>query len=182
MTAKRVRTAAVTWLVGFCVLAWWGCNTQPAPSGEGAGPGPSAPAASAAGSPGGEVQKLGMALAGADAVSVEDLLKDPAAYAGKTVRVSGKVDDFCHHQRAWFAITAASGKGMVRVFTVPRFKVPADCLGKQAVAEGKVDLITIEPERAKHFGKDHKFLQGVEVKPGEAVTRPVLRAFGAEFR
>jgi len=124
---------------------------------------------------------LGMKLAGAAEVSVADLLARPRDFAGKVVRVSGKIEDFCHHKRAWFGISAKSGQGMVRVFTMPRFQTPADCQGKQAVAEGKVELITISAEQAAHFAQDHKFLQGIKVEAGQDIVRPIIRAFGAEF-
>ncbi len=126
--------------------------------------------------------KLGQALVGADAVAVEELLKNPAAYQGKIVRVSGEVLDYCHHQRAWFGVSTADKISMVRVFAAPRFEAPADCKGKVAVAEGKVDLITISPEEARHFGKEHKFLTAEQVASGQPVQLPIVRAFGAEFR
>jgi uncharacterized protein DUF4920 len=129
-----------------------------------------------------EAAKLGKALAGADEVSVEDLLKDPKAFEGKTIKVSGKVEDFCHHKRAWFSVTAKEGKGMVRVFTKPRFEVPMDCKGKSAVAEGKVEVITISAEQFEHYGKEHKFLAGVTIKEGQPILRPIIRAFGAELK
>ncbi|MBW1808266.1 MAG: DUF4920 domain-containing protein [Deltaproteobacteria bacterium] len=129
-----------------------------------------------------EAAKLGMALAGAAEVSVADLLSDPKAFDGKTVKVSGKVEDFCHHKRAWFGVTAKEGKGMVRIFTKPRFEVPLDCKGKNAVAEGKVEVITIDPEQASHYSKDHKFLAGVTIVEGQPILRPIIRAFGAELK
>jgi len=129
-----------------------------------------------------EVEKLGKALAGAEEVAVLDLLKNPDAYEGKTVRVSGEVHDFCHHQRAWFGVSSADGQYMIRVFTAPRFQVPADCKGKQAVAEGKVELITLKPEDAKHYAESHKFLSEKELESGKPIKRPLIRAFGAEFK
>jgi len=129
-----------------------------------------------------ELIKLGKSLAGADLVTVAALLKDPKTYEGKIVRVEGKIEDFCHHKRAWFGVNAAEGKGMVRVFTLPRFEVPMNCKGKQAVAEGKVEVIKLNPEELSHFSKEHKFLAGVTVEEGKPVLRPVIRAFGAELR
>jgi hypothetical protein len=124
---------------------------------------------------------LGKALAGAEQVSVADLLANPNTYDGKTVRLEGKIEDFCHHKRAWFGIGAKDGKGMLRVFCAPRFQAPADCLGKQVVAEGKVELNTIPAEQVAHYGKEHKFLDGVKVEPGKPVVLPIVRAFGAEI-
>ena len=128
-----------------------------------------------------EKVKLGKGLAGAEAVTVKALLADPDKYKDKIVRVEGKVEDYCHHKKAWFSVTAKEGKGMVRVFTLPRFGVPHDCVGKQAAAEGKVEIIEIDPEHAKHYSKDHKFLAGVKVEEGKPVRRPIVRAFGAEM-
>jgi hypothetical protein len=125
--------------------------------------------------------KIGKALAGAEAVTVKDLLADPEKYKDKIVRVSGKVEDFCHHKLAWFSVTATDSPGMVRVFTVPRFKVPKDCKGKQAVAEGKVEVIEIAAEHVAHYSKEHKFLAGVKVEEGKPLKRPIVRAFGAEL-
>jgi hypothetical protein len=126
-----------------------------------------------------KVVKLGKELAGVALVKVSDLLKDPKAFEGKTVRLSGKVEDFCHHKKAWFGVTGNDGKQMVRVFTLPRFQTPADCLGKQVVAEGKVEVITIQPQNAKHYKEGHKFLNNAKVD--QPLLRPIVRAFGAEF-
>jgi hypothetical protein len=128
-----------------------------------------------------EAVKLGMALAGAEQVAVADLLKDPAAYEGKTVRVSGQVKDFCHHRRAWFGVSTRDGRQMIRVFAAPRFKAPADCKGRTVAAEGKVELVTLNPDDAQHYAREHKFLTKEEIESGKPVKRPLIRAFGAEF-
>jgi len=154
-------------LVFVLVLAFLGCEKQTEKAEE--------PAAA-------KVEKLGKALAGAEEVAVADLLKDPAAYEGKVVRVSGQVQDFCSHRRAWFGVTAKDGQQMLRVFTAPRFQVPADCKGKTVTAEGKVELITLKPEDAQHYAKEHKFLSKEEIESGIPIKRPLLRAFGAEFK
>lgn len=132
--------------------------------------------------PAADVVKLGMALAGTEEVAVADLLKDPVAYGGKTVRVSGEIKDFCHHRRAWFGVATKDGQRMVRVFAAPRFKAPADCLGKTVTAEGKVELIAMKPEDMKHYGKEHKFLTKEEIESNQPIKRPLIRAFGAEFK
>jgi hypothetical protein len=132
--------------------------------------------------PAAQVVKLGKALAGAEEVAVADLLKDPAAWKGKTVRVSGVVKDFCSHRRAWFGVIAKDGQRMLRVFTAPRFQVPADCQGRTATAEGKVEVITMEPEAMQHYAEQHKFLTKEEIESGKPIKRPLVRAFGAEFK
>jgi hypothetical protein len=160
-------------LVFALALALLGCEKKAEKPEE--SPAPAAPAKQ-------EVEKLGMALAGAEEVAVMDLLKNPDAYEGKTVRVSGKVKDFCHHRRAWFGVSSKDGQYMVRVFAAPRFQAPADCVGKNVVAEGKVELITLKPEDAKHYAESHKFLSEKELESGKPIKRPLIRAFGAEFK
>jgi hypothetical protein len=128
------------------------------------------------------VVKLGQALAGAKEVALADLFKDPAAWEGKTVRVSGQVKDFCSHRRAWFGVVAQEGQLMLRVFAAPRFQAPADCLGKTATAEGKVEVLTMKPEAVQHYAKEHKFLTKEEIESGQPIKRPIVRAFGAEFK
>jgi hypothetical protein len=129
----------------------------------------------------GQVTKLGRALTGAQEVTVEDLLKNPEGYKDKTVRVSGKVDDLCKHRGAWFAVSSRDGKKMVRVMTMPAFQVSPDNLGKDAVAEGKVEVITVTPEEIQHFSMNHKFIGEVK-NPGASISLPVIRAFGAELK
>ena len=140
-----------------------------------------AKAAEPAAPPAAEAVKLGKALAGAEEVVVMDLLKNPTAYEGKIIRVSGKVKDWCHHKRAWFGVSSADGQYMVRVFSAPRFQAPMDCVGKQVVAEGKVELITLNAEAAQHYAESHKFLSKEELESGKPIHRPLIRAFGAEF-
>jgi hypothetical protein len=154
-------------LVFVMVLALLGCDKQAEEPKEPAAPPPP------------KVEKLGKALAGAEEVAIADLFKDPAAFEGKVV---GVVQDFCHHRRAWFGVTAKDGERMLRVFAAPRFQVPADCKGKTATAEGKVELITLKPEDAQHYAKEHKFLTKEEIDSGKPIQRPLIRAFGAEFR
>jgi hypothetical protein len=126
-------------------------------------------------------QKVGETLAGAEAVSVEALLQDPAAYEGKIVRVAGVVRDWCFHEHAWYGVVGLDGKSMVRVFTMPRFKVPDGSLGKHAVAEGKVEVVTIRPEDVPHYQKNHKFLAGADAGSNQPLKQPIVRAFGAEL-
>ena len=159
-------------LVFILALAVLGCEKKTEKTEE-----PAKPAA-----PEAKIEKIGKALAGAEEVAVLDLLKNPDAYDGKTIRVSGKVHDFCHHRRAWFGVSSADGQYMVRVFTAPRFQAPADCVGKHAVAEGKVELITLKPEDAKHYAESHKFLSEKELEAGKPIKRPLIRAFGAELK
>ncbi len=132
--------------------------------------------------PAGKVEKLGQTLAGAPEVALEELFKNPSSFEGKIIRVSGKVEDFCVHKRAWFAVNHKQGVPLVRVFTAPRFLVPTDAKGKKAVAEGRVEVIVLPPDQVDYYAKEHQFLANVDIKPGESVRLPIVRAFGAEFQ
>ncbi|MBW2524617.1 MAG: DUF4920 domain-containing protein [Deltaproteobacteria bacterium] len=175
----QARNDLTAWAGLLAATMIFGCESGPPP-----GPGPQGTQAATAEPAGAAeaVQKLGARLVLSEQTAVADLMRDPKAYEGKTVRVSGEVEDFCHHRRTWFAVSAPDGKGMVRVFAAPKFRAPADCKGKTAVAEGTVEVREIPAEQIEHFGKEHKFLQGVEIEEGKPVLRPVIRALGAEFR
>ena len=126
------------------------------------------------------VTHAGMALAGAEAVTVAALLADPEAYAGKTVKVSGNVSAMCKHKRAWFAVVGDDQSGNhVRVFTAPNFLVPHESIGKSAVAEGRVEVIEVPVDRARHLAEKHKLSEPEDIKA--PVKRVLIRATGADF-
>jgi hypothetical protein len=122
-------------------------------------PDKAAPTAQAA--PEGKV--YGDGVGAAQSVPIADILADPDAYAGKSVRVEGTVTDVCPKRGCWFEMAGqAPGEKM-------RFKVrdgvmvfPMDAKGSYAVAEGVVHAseLTLEETReymeyqAKEYGKD----------------------------
>ena len=126
--------------------------------------------------------RLGDALGSAPLVAVAELFKDPAAWEGKRVKVTGTIPDFCHHQGTWFGVASADGKQILRVFARPKFAAPKDSLGKRVTAAGKVGVITLDPQHAAHYAKEHKFVSAEEVAAGAPIRQPVLRAHGAEFQ
>jgi len=127
-------------------------------------------------------EKLGRQLAGAEQATVAQLQQDPEAWAGKTVQLEGEVTDMCVHRRSWFGIAAADGKKVVRVLTSRAgFRVPPGAVGCKAKAEGRVKVITLDPEELAHYRKVHKFVSDEEIASGESVRQPVVLATGAEF-
>ena len=155
-----IRIAIVMFLVASC---------QKAPSGD---------SKEAAAAP--TVAHQGQEFSGAPVVEISALLKDPATYKGKTVRISGDVIAMCHHKRDWFALVPGDAKqGNVRVLTGPVFKVPEDAIGKKASAEGTVDVVEIAERVAKHFAETHKLGDANAISG--PVQQVVVRATGAEF-
>lgn len=127
-------------------------------------------------------EKLGQELTGAEKVTVAQLQQDPQTWAGKTVRLEGRVTDMCVHRRGWFGIAGADGKKVVRVLTSRAgFLVPAGAVGCTAKAEGRVQVIELDPEELAHYRKVHKFVSDEEIASGESVRQPVVLATGAEF-
>jgi len=91
------------------------------------------------------------------------LVDNPKAFEGKTVRVSGVVQGFCHHQRAWFSLVSKAGdKQIVRVITKPKFSTPEQMAINQstAEAEGVVQLKAVDEAYAKHMAKEHGLFGG----------------------
>lgn len=81
--------------------------------------------------------------------AIAAILDQPAAYAGKEVRVEGEVHAVCEMAGCWMEIQAAGGGGTVKVKVKDGDIVfPLAARGKQAVAQGKVE--DLEMSRAKY--------------------------------
>jgi len=125
------------------------------------------------------ITHVGRAFTTAQRVTVADLLAQPDRFAGKVVSVAGNVSAMCKHKRAWFALVGDDSGNHVRIFTAPVFLVPHGSIGKSAIAEGRVEVIEVPVERARHMAAEHK------LGDPAAITAPqksvVLRALGADF-
>ncbi len=123
---------------------------------------------------GATVLATGDKLAGAQAVSVAELLANPEAFAGKTVRLEGNVSAMCTHRRAWFSVQSDDRSGgYVRIIAAPKFLVPEGSIGKRARTEGVVEIVEVPKEQAEHYAAEHQLPPQFKA--------PVLRATGAEF-
>jgi len=131
-------------------------------------------------SDGHEIVHVGQDFADASTVAVADLMANPDSYAGKVVRVQGPISAMCTHKRGWFAIAADDQSGeQLRVMTAPVFLVPEDSVGKDAVAEGTVEVIEVQEETAKHLSEEH--MVGEEAEIAGPVKQVVIQATGADF-
>jgi hypothetical protein len=92
----------------------------------------------------------GVQVSGEELTKIENILANPDEYAGKTVKVEGKIVSECP-TGCWFNL--ASEKGVVYV-TLPEFTIPQK-VGHTAVVEG---LVMNQPGRLTIVGK------GVEIK------------------
>ena len=98
----------------------------------------------------GKSGKFGAPLGDSPKVALADLVKDPAAWSGKTVRTEGVVATVCQGSGCW--MTLKSGDTSVRVtFKSYGFFVPIDSAGATAVLEGVFSVKTIPEATAKHY-------------------------------
>lgn len=79
------------------------------------------------------------------ATSVAQILADPEAYVGKTVRIEGKVVDVCPMKGCWMELQEGTSKLKVKVDDGV-IVFPVDAKGKLAVAEGTVESIPMTRE------------------------------------
>jgi hypothetical protein len=97
--------------------------------------------------------KFGAPLGDAPKVAIADLVKDPAAWSGKTVRTEGVVSAVCQEKGCWMILE--SGDQSVRVtFKDYGFFVPKDSAGSTAVMEGVFNVKTIPEKTAKHYAQE----------------------------
>jgi hypothetical protein len=128
-----------------------------------------------------EAGRFGAPLGDAPKVALANLVKDSAAWAGKTVKTEGTVSTVCQQKGCWMVLK--TGEASVRVtFKDYGFFVPKDSAGATAVLEGVFNVKTVPEATAKHYAEetpdgrpdaikgDQKELSlvasGVEMRPG----------------
>lgn len=157
MTRATIRNASI--LAAALLFAVPACDKGPkgqasAPAPSAAKPSESAPVAAKA-----EGKQYGAGVTAADTVSIADLVKNPEAYEGKTVKVEGTVTDVCVKRGCWINIAGeAPGEKAYFKVTDGEMIFPVDSKGQWAVAEGKVvtTKMTVEEARAEaaHLAKE----------------------------
>lgn len=81
------------------------------------------------------------------------LLKDPAPYTDKTVRVEGRVADVCQKAGCWMVI--AEGDETMRVRMKDHgFAVAKDGAGAICQIEGVITAKPMDPKEAEHFASE----------------------------
>jgi cytochrome c-type biogenesis protein CcmE len=98
-----------------------------------------------------------MKLDAAATVSVEAVLKDPAAFDGKELRLTGMVNKVCVPKGCWMQFDSPGSQMPIFVkFTCPvnGRLIPLEAVGKEAVVEGKLEIVEISEAAAKHYLED----------------------------
>ncbi len=84
----------------------------------------------------------------AETTSLAKILANPDAYVGKTVRIEGKVADVCPMKGCWMELEEQGGANRLRVRVEDGVIVfPVDAKGKSAVAEGKLEAISMNRDQ-----------------------------------
>lgn len=83
-----------------------------------------------------------------ETTSVAKIMANPDAYVGKTVRIEGKVTDVCPMKGCWMELEEKDGANRMRVRVEDGVIVfPVDAKGKSAVAEGKLEAISMNRDQ-----------------------------------
>jgi hypothetical protein len=102
-----------------------------------------------------EVVRRGAALGDSPQVAFADVLKEPAKFVGKSVRIEGVVERACKMEGCWMQITpGADSAGSVRVTFDHKFSIPKDADKWKFRAEGKFSVKTLSKEEVEHLVKE----------------------------
>lgn len=101
-----------------------------------------------------EGQTFGEAISVTEVTSIDSILADGKAYAGKTVRVEGMVTDVCPKRGCWMELASSKpGEKLKFKVTDGVMTFPADAKGKKAIAQGVVAVRELSIEETKEFAK-----------------------------
>ena len=128
----------------------------------------------------GEVIKRGAALnAESPAVAFADVLKEPAKFAGKRVRIEGVVERVCQSEGCWMQIAPEAGANGIRVtFKDHSFFVPKDSKSMKFKAEGEFSVKVLDKAQVDHLVEDGA---KIERKPDGTADEIRFVATGVEL-
>ena len=96
--------------------------------------------------------KRGAPIGNAKKVSLAKVMKDPAKFAGKTVRVEGVIVRSCKMEGCWAELAAKKDAKSVRVKIKDHaFFIPLESTGAMARAEGVFTVKTLSKAQVDHM-------------------------------
>lgn len=111
-------------------------------------------------------------------ITLDAVAAAPNDFAGKTVRVKGKISKVCQAKGCWMAISDTAGKHTARItFKDYAFFVPKDVAGRVTSVEGTIKLKKLSEAMRKHLAKD----EGTDVSNVPEVELRMV-ATGVEIR
>lgn len=113
-------------------------------------------------------------------VSIEELLANPDAYKGKTVRVAGMVTDVCPKRGCWFDMAGEKpGQKLRFKVTDGEMVFPMDSKGKHAIGEGVVNVRELSLEETKKYEAYQAEEMGKEFDPASVTeAKKIVRIDG----
>lgn len=89
-------------------------------------------------------------------VDAKMLLTRPDAYNGKNLRITGTVSEVCTAKGCWLSLGGPQDEGLFVKFICPieGRLIPAEAVGKPAIVEGTVTVVSMSEEQARHYAKD----------------------------
>ncbi len=96
--------------------------------------------------PAGEAEVFGAGVDLEEATRIADILADPDAYIGKTVRVDGGVIDVCSRQGCWIQVGDDAASIQIKVEDGV-IVFPTAARGRIAAAQGEVEAIQMTREK-----------------------------------
>ena len=96
-------------------------------------------------------EQFGQGLTGA--APLAEVLKNPAAFTGKTVRIEAPITAICQTKGCWMHLGAQNPPVMVK-FKDYGFFMPKDASGRTAIVEGTLTMKQETVEETKHYLED----------------------------
>jgi hypothetical protein len=126
-----------------------------------------------------EPKTFGSGVSMTEVTSITRLLKEPAAFEGKTVRVEGTVKAVCAHMGCWMALASTDAADAPTL----RLKVddgvivfPVTAKGHRAAAQGVVERVAATDSEGKEAAGEHAKAEG---KAKDAASQWHIKATGA---
>lgn len=85
--------------------------------------------------------------------ALADVLKNPDAFTGKTVRIEGPITAVCQTKGCWMHLGSQNPPVMVK-FKDYAFFMPKDSSGRTAIVEGTMAMKQETVEQTKHYLED----------------------------
>jgi len=128
-------------------------------------------------------EKFGRPLTLSEPTVVSEIEKDPQAFVGKKVLVSGTIVEVCAKRGCWMDIASDTPFKKIQVKVTDGVIVfPMSARGKKAYVEGVVEELKMSREEAIAYGRHKAEEKGASFDPG-TITGPQvtyrIRALGA---
>lgn len=119
-------------------------------------------------------------------VPIETIVAEPDAWAGKKVRIAGRITGVCAHQGCWIDLVSPDNASLRVKVDDGVIVFPQDAVGHQATAEGEVELLEMSREQYEAWLRHVAEETGTEFEPSEVGEGPHrivrLRGHGAEIQ